>query len=158
METNGLILAESAAIVEYILAKFGNGRLQHGPDHPGFAPYLYWFHFANGNLQPVIMRALTAGRCGLANDHPTIKATQERLAKVLALMNDHLSRNACLAGDAFTAADIMTVFSLTTMCLFYPIDLAPYPAIRTYLQRMGERPAYRRAMAKGDPDLTPMLA
>ncbi|WP_320533999.1 glutathione S-transferase family protein [Robbsia andropogonis] len=158
LETNGLILAESAAIVEYILAKFGNGRLQHGPDHPGFAPYLYWFHFANGNLQPVIMRALTAGRCGLANDHPTIKATQERLAKVLALMNDHLSRNACLAGDAFTAADIMTVFSLTTMRLFYPIDLAPYPAIRTYLQRMGERPAYRRAMAKGDPDLTPMLA
>ena len=73
-------------------------------------------------------------------------------------MNDHLSRNACLAGDAFTAADIMTVFSLTTMRLFYPIDLAPYPAIRTYLQRMGERPAYRRAMAKGDPDLTPMLA
>ena len=51
----------------------------------------------------------------------------------------------------------MSVFSLTTMRLFQPIDLGPYPNIRAYLQRMGARPAYRRAMAKGDPDLTPML-
>jgi len=49
------------------------------------------------------------------------------------------------------------VFSLTTMRLFQPIDLAPYPAIRAYLQRIGARPAYRRAMAKDDPDLTALL-
>lgn len=157
LETDGVLLAESAAIIEYILGRHGEGRLQYGPDHPDFAAYLYWFHFANGNLQPVIMRALTASRCGLPADHPVVAATQDRLGKVLALMEDHLAHNDYLAGRDFTAADIMTVFSLSTMRLFYPFDLAPYPSIRAYLARMGARPAYQRAMAKGDPDLTPLL-
>jgi len=52
----------------------------------------------------------------------------------------------------------MSVFSLTTMRRFQPLDLAPYPNLRAYLQRIGERPAYRRAMARGDPDLRPMLS
>ena len=51
----------------------------------------------------------------------------------------------------------MSVFSLTTMRLFQPLDLRPYPNILAYLQRIGTRPAYRRAMAKADPDLAPML-
>lgn len=61
------------------------------------------------------------------------------------------------AGREFTAADIMAVFSLTTMRLFLPLDLAVYPNILAYLQRVGDRPAYRRAMQKGDPDMTPLL-
>lgn len=51
----------------------------------------------------------------------------------------------------------MIVFSLTTMRLFLPLDLAPYPAIRAYLQRIGQRDAYRRAMHKGDPGMAPLL-
>jgi glutathione S-transferase len=49
------------------------------------------------------------------------------------------------------------IFPLTTMRLFAPRDLSPYPNLRAYLQRIGERPAYRRAMQKADPDLTPQL-
>src|ERR1700761_2103333 len=45
------VLAESGAIVEYIVAKYGNGRLTLGASDPGFAAFLYWFHFANGTLQ-----------------------------------------------------------------------------------------------------------
>jgi glutathione S-transferase len=75
----------------------------------------------------------------------------------MALVEARLAEAPYPAGADFTAADIMSVFSLTTMRLFQPIDLAPYPAIRAYLQRIGARPAYQRAMAKGDPDLTPML-
>ncbi len=52
----------------------------------------------------------------------------------------------------------MSVFSLTTMRLFMPVDLAPYPAILAYLRRIGARDAYRRAMQKGDPDMAPRLA
>ncbi len=51
----------------------------------------------------------------------------------------------------------MTVFSLTTMRLFKPYDLSPWPNILAYLQRVGARPAYQRAMQKSDPDLTPLL-
>jgi len=158
LEVEGMLLAESAAIVEFILARYGNGRLQHGPDHPDFASYLYWFHFANGNLQPVMGRSMIVGRCGLAPDHPLPTSVRERLDKVLALIDARLAQNDYLAGSEFTAADIMSVFSLTTMRLFHPVDLAPYPNILAYLQRIGGRPAYQRAMAKGDPDLTPMLS
>ncbi len=157
LEDDGRLLAESAAIVEFILARHGHGRLRHGPDHPDFADYLYWFHFANGNLQPAIFRTMTVVRAGLAPDHPARASVQERLDRVLALVESRLAVSDFLAGGELTAADIMTVFSLTTMRLFHPIDLAPYPAIRAYLQRIGARPAYQRAMAKGDPDLTPLL-
>ncbi len=157
IQDDGILLAESAAIVEYIIAKHGDGRLRLGPDHPDFAPYLYWFHFANGNLQPVMGRTMMVGRVGLAPDHPVQTAVQGRLDRVLALVEARLGEADYLAGHEFTAADIMSVFSLTTMRLFQPLDLRPYPNILAYLQRIGARPAYRRAMAKGDPDLTPML-
>ena len=49
------------------------------------------------------------------------------------------------------------VFSLTTMRVFLPLDLAPYPNILAYLQRIGARDAYRRAMRKGDPAMAPIL-
>jgi glutathione S-transferase len=62
-----------------------------------------------------------------------------------------------LAGPALTAADIMSVFSLTTMRLFRAIDLAPYANIRAYLQRIGAREGYQRAMAKAEPGFAPML-
>ena len=157
IDDDGLQLAESAAIVEYIITKHGNGRLKPGPDHPDYASFLYWFHFSNGNLQPVMGRCMIVGRLKLPADHPMQSATQDRLDKVLTLMESRLGETPYLAGSEFTAADIMTVFSLTTMRLFNPADLTPYPNILTYLQRIGSRPAYQRAMAKGDPDLVPLL-
>jgi glutathione S-transferase len=157
IQDGGMLLAESAAIAEYIIARHGGGRLRLGPDHPDFASYLYWFHFANGNLQPVMGRSMMLARVGLAPDHPFQMAVQGRLDRVMALVEARLSEVDYLAGDAFTAADIMSVFSLTTMRLFHPADLRPYPGILRYLQRIGARPAYRRAMAKADPDLTPVL-
>jgi glutathione S-transferase len=157
IELDGMWLAESAAIVEFILARYGGGRLQHGPDHPDFVSYLYWFHFANGNLQPVMGRSMIVARCGLTPQHPLQLSVQGRLEKVFELIEGQLAKNEYLAGSEFTAADIMSVFSLTTMRLFHPVDLTPYPNILAYLQRIGARPAYQRAMAIGDPDLIPLL-
>jgi glutathione S-transferase len=47
-----LVLAESGAILEYVIAKYGHGRLAVQPDRPNFADYLFWFHFANGTMMP----------------------------------------------------------------------------------------------------------
>lgn len=157
VEIDGLRLAESGAIVDYLLARSGDAPLRHAPNHPDFAAYLYWFHFANGNLQPVMLRSMTVQRCGLAADHPLLCSVEARRDKVLAFLDARLSSVTHLAGDTFTAADIMSVFSLTTMRRFHPVDLTPYPSILAYLQRIGARPAYRRAMAKGDPDVSPLL-
>lgn len=158
IEDGDLLLAESAAIVEYIIAKHGGGRLKPGPEHADYASFLYWFHFSNGNLQPTVMRLMVAGRAKLPADHPLMASTQERFNRVLSLIDARLGDVPYLAGQEFTAADIMSVFSLSTMRLFLPFELSPYSNIRAYLQRIGERPAYRRAMAKGDPDLRPLLS
>ncbi len=158
IEDDDLLLAESAAIVEYIIVKHGGGRLKPGPEHPDYAAFLYWFHFSNGNLQPVMGRLMMVSRAKLSADHPVHASVKGRLDRVLAHVEARLGEALYLAGSEFTAADIMSVFSLTTMRLFQPVDLAPYANIRAYLQRIGERPGYRRAMAKGEPDLTPMLS
>ncbi|WP_036172413.1 glutathione S-transferase family protein [Massilia sp. 9096] len=157
IEDDGLLLAESAAIVEYLIVKHGGGRFKPGPERSDYADFLYWFHFANGNLQPVVMRTMTAQRAGLPAGHPLLANTQERLARAFAHVDARLTEAPWLAGEDFSAADIMSAFTFTTMRLFQPIDLAPWPHIRAWLQRIGERPAYRRAMAKGDPDLAPLL-
>jgi glutathione S-transferase len=153
----GPILAESGAIVDYILAKYGAGRLAVPVSSPGFADYLHWLHYTNGTLQPALGRAMLTRRAQLAADHPVSVWAEGRRERALGYVEQRLGSAPYLAGEAFTAADIMIVFSLTTMRLFVPFDLAPYPAIRAYLQKIGAREGYRRAMEKGDPGFTPML-
>lgn len=152
-----LLLAESGAIVDYLLARHGGGRLAPGPQHPDFASYLYWLHFANGNLQPNMGRNMVLRRLNLPEDHPMLLAMRGRLKLVLDLIEARLASVPWLAGQEFSAADIMSVFSLTTMRYFYPADLSSYPAILAYLQRVAARPAYQRAMAKGDPGMPLLL-
>jgi glutathione S-transferase len=152
-----LVLAESGAIVQYILARHGQGRLAPAPHEANFPDYLYWFHFANGNLQPNLGRNMVLRRLDLPADNPVLLGMKSRLDRVLDLIETRLGEVPYLAGPDLTAADIMTVFSLTTMRIFMPFDLAPYPNMLGYLQRIGARPAYRRAMHKGDPELVPML-
>lgn len=82
---------------------------------------------------------------------------QGPLHKVLPLIDARIAQNNYFAGSAFTAVDIMNVFSLTTMRLFHPVDPTPYPSIVAYIQRNGGRSGYQQAMAKSDPNLTPML-
>jgi glutathione S-transferase len=142
-----VVLAESGAIVEYINVKYGGGRLALKPDHPDYAQYLYWFHFSNGSFQPVLGRNSVLHRAKLPPDHPVVIATQERLERALKMLDARLAQVDYLAGSEFTAADIMIVFSLTTMKHFYPVDVTPYAHIQDYLRRIGERKAYRRAMS-----------
>jgi Glutathione S-transferase len=158
IQDGDVLLAESGAIVEYIVAKYGQGRLVLAPDHPGFAQFLYWFHFANGTLQPATGRNMILGRLDLAADNPLLRAMKGRLDLALGLVEARLGQADYLAGAEFTTADIMAVFSLTTMRYFLPYDLAPYPAILVYLQRIAARPAYQQAMQKGDPGMPLLLA
>lgn len=151
------VLAESTAIVEYILAKYGKGALTVPAADPAFANYLYWLHLANGSLQPSLMRCMVLARAEVPADKPVSQFADARRKQALALVEAQLGQTDYLAGDSLTAADIVAVFSLTTMRLFYPFDLSPYPNILAYLQRIGAREAYRRAMKRGDPDMAPML-
>ena len=157
IDDGGVVLAESGAIIEYLIARYGNGRLVLAPDHPDFAHFVYWFHFANGTLQPATGRNMILSRLDLPHDNPMLRAMNARLDLALGQVQSRLAKVDYFAGSEFTTADIMIVFTLTTMRLFLPYGLAPYPAILGYLQRIGRRDAYQRAMRKGDPDLTPLL-
>ena len=81
-----VVLAELGAIIEYIAAKYGNGRLVLAPDHPDFAQFLYWFHFANGTLQPATGRNMILGRLNLPADNPILRAMKGRLDLALGLV------------------------------------------------------------------------
>ncbi len=140
-----LVLAESAAIIDYIVAKYGDHRLTLPAEHPDFAHFLYWYHFTGGSFMPAMM--------GMASAGPLAGIMKERVERGLAALDGQLANRPWLAGDDFTVADIMIAFPLTTMREFMPIDLSPYPNILGYLQRLGARPAFQRAMAKADPDL-----
>jgi glutathione S-transferase len=144
-----LMLGESGAIIEYIMQTYGEGRLAIPPGGQGYADYLFWFHFANGSLMPAAMFAMVAS---LTGGEPGVAATLgARLNRAYDQMEARLGMVPYFAGDTFTAADIIMIFPLTTMRSFASRDLAPYPNIRAYLQRIGERPAFRRAMEKSDP-------
>jgi len=152
-----LVLAESGAVVEYIIAKYGKGRLTLAPDHPDFASFLYWFHFSNGTLQAQMGRNMILNRLNLAADNPVVQATRARVDRSFDLVNARLGEADYLAGREFTSADIMIGFSLTTMRYFLPYDIARCPNIGRYLARIAQRPAYRRAMEKGDPGMALLL-
>jgi glutathione S-transferase len=153
-----VVLPESGAIMEYIISKYGHGRLGVSPHAPNFADYLFWFHFANGSMMPSQMAGLMSARSTGAEENPRARIMRERSERPWVLVEDRLGKTPYLAGPDFTAADIIMLFPLTTMRAFAPRDLSAYPNIRAYLQRIGERPAYRRAMEKGDPKMTPMLS
>jgi glutathione S-transferase len=152
-----LVLGESGAIMEYIIAKHGGGRFSRKPGHAEFAGYLYWFHYANGSFQALLHRTLVARRLEPAPGHRVLADLQGRLERVLDFINQRLGEADYLAGSELTAADIMIVFCFTTMRTFTPYDLKPYPSILAYLRRIAAREAYQRAMRRGDPGMTPVL-
>lgn len=158
-----VLLAESGAIIEYISRRYGDGRLLLGPEHPDYAQFLYWFHFANGSMMPAAMVGFVAGlvaNAGAAasgDPHPIVVALGARLDRAYDMIEKRLGEAPWFAGRDFTAADVMMAFPLTTMRLFAPRDVASYPNLRAYLKRLAERPAFVRAMAKADPGLPPKI-
>lgn len=151
--SNPVKIAESGAICEYIIHKHANGRLALTAQHKNFADYLYWLHFANGTLQAALFRrGMSRGMVG--EQDPRYKGNVARVDVSLNHINDRLKSNTWLAGDEFTAADVMTGWCFTTMRKFEPIDLTGYEGIQAWLKRIGERDAYRRAMGKADPELS----
>ena len=147
-----LVLAESGAIVHYIVERHGGGRLGVPPRDPRFAGYTYWMHFAEGSLMSLMLIALVLSRIPEAKESPVRARILDRLEKMLAYVDAELAGHEWFAGDRFTAADIMMSFPLTTMARYLPFDLAPHAHIRAWVGRIQSRPAYRKAMAIAGPD------
>ena len=152
-----LTLAESGAIMEYIIHTYGKGRLAVAPGKPNYADYLFWFHFANGSFMPAA--TLDALAAFLKLDKNGIAGLlAQRNNRAFEMVEQRLGTAPYLAGEEFTAADIITFYPLTTIRALAPRDLSSSPRIKAYVARVGARPAYQRAMKKSDPDFKPLLS
>ena len=148
-----VVLSESGAIIEYIIARYGKGRLAVRPDAPNYRrlPVLV-------SLRQRLDDAGAVRRCDQAesDESPRTRISRERCERTWKMV-ERGSGSTLLRRPEFTAADIIMLFPLTTMRVFAPRDMSGNPNVLAYLQRIGARPAYREAMQKGDPQLTPLL-
>jgi glutathione S-transferase len=139
-------IAESGAIVEYIIDRYGNGRLrpEHGTDD--YWRYVEWMHYAEGSAMLPLLLALYAGLLGDGADllRPRIDG---EIANNLAYMEAALDGRDFFVGNELTGADIQLLFVLEAA----GGRLEPYPALTAYRYRMHARPAYQRGIEKGGP-------
>jgi glutathione S-transferase len=145
------VLAESGAIVDYIVHRYAGDRLAVAPAAADYARYIYWFHFAEGSLMSLLILALVLSRVPEADASPVRTRVLERMKQTLAFIDSELAQATYFAGATFSAADVMMTFPFTTMRHFLKYDLAPYANILAYLQRIESRPAYQKAMALAGP-------
>ena len=147
MQDGDLILPESGAIIEYLLERYGDGRLAPKPGTPERVRYLYWMHFSEGTLMLHLVSRLYLARVGEA-----AKAMQDRVESMIGneldLIEDELGRSSHIAGEEFSAADIQMVFPLE-FAAFVGLMGDQHEKLREYLGRMQARPAYRRAIETG---------
>lgn len=153
-----IVIAESGAIIEYVLARYGNGRLTIPVSSPQFPDYLYWFHYANGSLMTQIsVKWIATMAAPPGSDSPLVSSLNERLERHLQMVEDYLEKATYFAGTEFTAADIIMHFPFGTMKAFYNVGLDNRPNIKAWLARISERPGYQRAMKAAGHDRDPAL-
>jgi glutathione S-transferase len=143
---DGKTIAESGAIVEYILDKYGKGRMRPKPDTDDHWKYVEWMHFAEGSAMLPLLLALY---CGLIGDGaaPLQPRVDSEIANHLSYMQTGLGARDFFVGNELTGADIQLLFVLEAA----GSRLTPYPGLVAYRDRMHARPAYKRGLEKGGP-------
>jgi glutathione S-transferase len=149
IEDEGRVLTESAVILEYISHRYGGGRLSVRPDEPNYFDYLYWMHF-NNNFQGLFFASLAAGAAG-GSPGPVSGFIARRAGRYLQFLDERLGESEHLAGPAFSCADIMVTFNLTSLPPFAGQSAAELPNVAAYRARIEKRPAYAKAMSIAGP-------
>jgi glutathione S-transferase len=160
---NGLTIAESGAIIEYLIERHGRGRLIPPAGTPERLRYTYWLHFAEGSAMVPLLLSLIFGRLprqpmpffvrpiarGICSSllrtfvEPQLKTHQQ-------FMEDQLDKSAWFAGEEFTAADVQMSFVVEASVARGGLDHTR-PKLLAWLERIHGRPAYNRALEKGGP-------
>jgi len=156
-------VAESGAIVEYLVGRHGNGRLVPAEGTPEKLRYTYWLHFAEGSAMPPLLMRLVFDKIRSTPVpffiKPIVKAIADKVTSSfiapniesqLKFMEAELARRPWFAGDEFTAADIQMSFPLEAAAARAGLD-ASYPKLTGWLARIHARPGYQRALEKGGP-------
>jgi glutathione S-transferase len=148
IEEGATTIAESGAIVAYILDTHGNGRLRPEAGTPERVKYIEWMHYAEGSAMLPLLMHLYLGFLGEAAA-PLRPRVESEIANHLSYMENAIAGHRFFVGDDLTGADIQLVFVLEAADASGL--LKDYPALSEYLTRMQTRPAYKRAIEKGGP-------
>jgi glutathione S-transferase len=148
VEIDGQVLAETGAIVEYLVAREG-GRLGPSADPVAGQRWRQFVHYAEGSMMPPLLAMLVVGRLGLLG-RPARKPLRKMFAVHLHWLDSELGARDWFADDAFSAADVMMSFPLEAAVARAGLD-ATYPRLQAWLDRIHARTAYRAALQKGGP-------
>ncbi|MFJ3045789.1 glutathione S-transferase [Herbaspirillum chlorophenolicum] len=157
-----LTIAESGAIVEYLLERYDQGRLLPAAGTPERLRYRYWLHYAEGSAMPLLLLQLIFSR--LPKAVPALirpvasmiaggfrkQMIAPQLARHLHFMEAELGKAGWFAGAAFSGADIQMSFPVEGLRARGGLD-GRYPNLLKYLEAIHARPAYQRALERGGP-------
>ena len=139
-------IAETGAIVEYLIREHGGGRLRPETGTAAYDDYEHFMHFAEGSAMLPLLLALYTGFLGDAAK-PIQPMIMTEIKGIFDYVEYHLIRNEYFAGDALTAADIMMIFPLEAA--HARGRLKGYEACQDFVAKIHKRPAYNRAIEKG---------
>ena len=147
------VLIESGAIVEYILNRYGEGRLSVPVNAPDYPRYIQWMHFAEGSAMTQLILHLFLGGYvpGVDQSSPMVAGMMQRTAQLVAFIDGELKDRPYFAGSEFTGADVMMAYCFGLARSLTGGDLAGYPNLAAYIERIEQRPAYRKGMAIANP-------
>jgi glutathione S-transferase len=157
----GVTFAESGAIIEYLVERYGKGKLAPVPGTPERLRYIYWLHYAEGSAMPPLLLKLVFDRLGNAPMpffvKPVARAISQRVTSTFVVpqierhldyMEAELEKTRWFAGNEFSAADIQMSFPLEAAVARGGLD-ARRARLTSYLDRIHARPAYLRALERG---------
>lgn len=162
IEDDGVVIAETGAIFEYILDAHGGDALRPARNTPAWRDYTYWMHYAEGSAMPMLVMKLVFQRLpanaprlarplvGMVADRAQKGFLDPQLALHIRFWNDTLKQGGgWFAGGTFGAADIMMSFPLEAAV--HRAGARGYDAVRDFVERVQARPAYQKALSAGGP-------
>lgn len=160
---DGKVIAESGAILEYLVETHGNGKLAPARGTQAHIDYRYFMHYAEGSLMPYLLLKLVFRKVASAPVPFFVKPIAKGIAKKvsgqfidpnltrhLAFLNAHLGKHTWFAGDELTAADIQMSFPVES-AVARAGDLGAVDKLEAFVKRIKERPAFQRAIERGGP-------
>ena len=145
LEDDGVMLFESGAIVEYVLARHGNGRMVPSVDSAEYPTYLQWLHYAEGMIMPPVNTIVveTLFLSAERRNQTNIDRATKLLGRMLTAVDRALAEREFLAGE-FSGADIMTGHA-TIVAARLGADLSGKPNVQAYVERLQARPGLSKA-------------
>ena len=145
LEDGEVTIFESGAIVQYVLAKYGEGRLVPDTASPEFPVYLQWLHYAEGMIMPPVNTIMveTLFLPEERRNQVNVDRATKLLTRMLGVVERGLEAREFLAG-AFSGADIMTGHA-SMVAVRLGADISDKPNLSAYVERLQTRPALQRA-------------